>query len=545
MLPSIFYSAAATQARENIQTISVQPLDAVNNHFDTLVRFSNVINTNGGFRNLLLRRDEPNIEASLRKEMSKMYFFGDGLIETGMIVFKDNSTLTTDKTTQTDLDQIGSAWFLDYRTRDSGDTYHLEYHDGDSSPTLYYASKFSNFEDGSAVIVFRCTFLPFEAVLDAMSSAVSSLIIVDNSLSPIYPAERQQNWSRTVAVALETDGIYNETSESISMTYQTRHSDWRIILELTRDKLLSPYQGVIRMVMSAILLFFVILQAAIVVMLLHILRPVHHLSQSMQLLAEGDLTVRSDIRSGDEIEMLGNSFNLMADKLSVNMQKLVEKEKIEQQMKYSLLISQIDPHFIYNTMNSITYLARHGRNGDVINVNRNLMDMLKDRLRISADEFCDSLDREIEILKSYMIIQRYRYGDYFEVKWDIPDDLVNIQVPKNIIQPLMENALYHGLLANKDEDGALIGGLIIVAVNRVGAHIRISVSDNGKGMEAWKAEAFNKGHDAFGQLRGEHIGLKNIRERMKYLYKTDYAMEITSAPGEGTTVTVIYREGGC
>ncbi|MGI6333903.1 MAG: sensor histidine kinase [Saccharofermentanales bacterium] len=546
LLPSIFYSTAASQSSENIRTASALPIDTVNRYFDAMSQCGHAIDIDEDFCNGLADRDRPERIAGLRRKLSEMYEESAEAIEAGMIVFQDGSVLADDSITEQDLAQSRSDWVRDFRAGQHLEACHLLTREGEAEPILYYVRRYTNCENGTAGIIFRCDIKLFAKAFDPLFDHISRLTLLDRDLTPIYPDSSEPAWLTALRPVLADQSpgqsIDNETTDGITLIHHLRHSNWRVVLEVTRQELLAPYLNAIKKVMLAIVLFFIILQLAIVIILPNILRPIHHLSNSLQQIAEGDLSVRVDIKTGDEIEMLGKSFNLMAEKLSANMQQLVENEKLNQQMKYSLLISQIDPHFIYNTMNTITYLARHGRNEDVIKVNRNLMDMLKDRLRVSADEFCDTLEREIEILKSYMLIQRYRYGDYFEVKWEIPDELLQIQVPKNIIQPIMENALYHGLLVNKDEDGALIGGLITVSVQRTGPFIEICVSDNGKGMEEWKAEAFNRGEDAFGQLRGEHIGLKNIRERMQYLYKQDYSMVIASAPDEGTTVRVQYRE---
>ena len=148
----------------------------------------------------------------------------------------------------------------------------------------------------------------------------------------------------------------------------------------------------------------------------------------------------------DEIGQLESSFNKMIDDLKHSIEVIGEKEAKEQQIRFSLLVSQIDPHFIYNTINSINYLARKKRCEDIVKVNSALIAILKDRLRVNDIQITDSVANEMKIVNQYIVIEKFMYDGNLEVEWDIAPELMEEQIPKNMIQPLVENSLFHGLI---------------------------------------------------------------------------------------------------
>ncbi len=267
---------------------------------------------------------------------------------------------------------------------------------------------------------------------------------------------------------------------------------------------------------------------------------VKSISKKMKEISKGNYGARLTVNTHDEIEVLGEAFNQMADKLEKNIHELMEQERREQDMRYSLLVSQIDPHFIYNAMNTITYLASSNRPEAVIEVNRSIIGILKDRLRVGCFRVSDTLRQEIETIQNYLIIQGYRYSDLFDVRWDLDESLLDIEVPKNILQPLVENALYHGVLANKDENGDIMGGYITVSVRKDGDLLVLSVKDNGIGMPQSTIDKIMLSENGAldNNRKGEHIGLCNIFARLRYIYQDDFTFQIESQAGMGTKIEI-------
>lgn len=232
----------------------------------------------------------------------------------------------------------------------------------------------------------------------------------------------------------------------------------------------------------------------------------------MNEIAEGNLDARIEVNSTDEIGEVGASFNVMAKRLQENIVEMVEQEKREQQLKYGLMISQVDPHFIYNTMNMITYLAQKNRNEDVIAVNKAMIQILRDRLRIEVDNVYDTVEQEIKVVREYLLIQKYRYTGIFKSVIDIEAGVEPYLIAKNILQPLVENAFFHGILCNTDEEGEVIDGCITIRIRMEEDEVEIIVKDNGAGMSQDKLDELSKPQRKLSSMeRGEHIGIKNIK----------------------------------
>lgn len=311
---------------------------------------------------------------------------------------------------------------------------------------------------------------------------------------------------------------------------------WKLISYLTRDEVLSKNRSQSLMILFSVALFGIVVMIALVMIVRKFIRPLSEVSEQMRAIAQGDLKVRVMIRSQDEIGRVGEAFNIMASRLEKMIDEIVEKEKLEQTMRYSLLISQVDPHFIYNTMNTITYLAQKGRNGDVMVVNKAMIEILRDRLRIEISEVFDTVRQEVDVVKQYLLIQEYRYEGTFKVKYVVEQEAEDCLIMKNILQPLVENALAHGILGNKDENGEVLGGCICIAVSLKGETLYVEVSDNGAGMSEERLLEVMEENTRW--ERGANIGIRNIRERIRYVYHTDEHLQIHSRKGMGTTVSM-------
>ena len=329
------------------------------------------------------------------------------------------------------------------------------------------------------------------------------------------------------------EGYYRD-SDGVSAVRISEHGNWKLISRLTRKDIIANSHSVIILDELLVAVFGISVLLVMVPIVQRFTKPLSEVSRQMGEIAKGNLKARVIIRSMDEIGEVGSAFNIMSEKLMKNINKVIEKEKLEQKMRYSLLISQVDPHFIYNTMNTITYLAQKGRSEDVIAVNKAMIEILRDRLRIEISEVYDTVEQEISMVQQYLIIQNYRYEGTFRTKIEVPKELNKYLIAKNLLQPLVENALLHGILTNKDENGEVLGGCIIIKIVREEGFLIVTIQDNGSGMSEKMVDSITNQPQTM--IRGAHIGIRNIRERMKYIYKNQQKIIISSAEGEGTCV---------
>ncbi len=336
-------------------------------------------------------------------------------------------------------------------------------------------------------------------------------------------AKSNQTESKT-----QKNGVYSFVSSSIN--YKLKIVS--IVSQASMVQTLIPYiSGVV--VVLTLFLFLILVGTSQV--LKQVTKPLLLLTNSMQNASKGNLSSHVNITSNNEVGLLGSSFNKMLDDLQRDIEIIAEKEKKQQQAKYSLLVSQIDPHFIHNTINSVNYLAKKGRCEDVISMNKALISILRDRLRVNDIQITDTIANEINVLNQYILIQKYMYEGDVEIIWDVDDNLKQEQIPKNMIQPLIENALFHGLM---DEESGDFDGIIKIKIIKEEEDIKITVADNGKGMDEHVIKQVQNEQYSV-EDRGKKIGLSNIRGRLYYLYGNRKRLEIKSEKNVGTTITLL------
>lgn len=263
------------------------------------------------------------------------------------------------------------------------------------------------------------------------------------------------------------------------------------------------------------------------------LYPLKKLSSEMSAFSIGGPSPEV-ISTGDEIEELSRVFTQMVDKINEQTTALVKGEQEKAITVYKLLTTQLEPHFVYNTMNIINILARQGQTDDVIAINNALRRILRERLNSEQNVF-DEVSREVETLQQYVLIMNYRYKNAVNFDYDVDPDLQQELIVKNILQPLVENAFYHGLT---DSQGEVAGNISIMVYSQAN-QIIVEVSDDGKGFQPdklkWMQEhSFNVNRKH--QKGDSHIGLANIHARLRHVYANEFLMEVHSQPGFGSTI---------
>lgn len=262
-----------------------------------------------------------------------------------------------------------------------------------------------------------------------------------------------------------------------------------------------------------------------------LLAPLGELGETMKSVSENGQDFYSQVQTDDEIGELSDVFNDMLDELRIKNGQALEQREREQHLTYNLMVSQINSHFFYNTLSVINSLARQGRDGDVIRANNALTTIFQDCLRPQSISVGDTVAQEKSIVECYWVIESLEPANKAVLRWDIPDGLMDKRIPKNIIQPLVENALFHGL---DNADTGKKSGWIKVSMRLDGSEIVLEVSNNGAPIEPdilkrlENAEALPYG--------GSHIGLANIRRRLEMLYGNNFRLTITS--GDVTMITI-------
>ncbi len=315
-------------------------------------------------------------------------------------------------------------------------------------------------------------------------------------------------------------------------------SGWVVAGFVSGTKLMSNYVLIIGIVMLLYVLSPVLYSVFLVSTINRVLSPLKELSDVIVSCAV-DGASQVNIHSGDELEQLGNSFNHMMLEINTHFEEVKKFERQNAISQFRLLNTQIDPHFIYNTMNIISLLARQGDTGAVVEVNTTLIQILQQRLN-SKNSIFDTVEAELQTLRQYQLIMDYRYANDVTIHYEIERDVRDVRILKNILQPLVENAYFHGL---SQEDGNIKGN-IIIAMNRCGEKIVLVVSDDGRGMTPERLMQISSDSTPMEEGRRIHIGLYNIKQRLNLVYGGKHTMKIDSSPSKGTSVRITFPEKG-
>lgn len=264
---------------------------------------------------------------------------------------------------------------------------------------------------------------------------------------------------------------------------------------------------------------------------LSITHPIRKLSEVTDQVAKGDLTVRSDVRSGAEVSVLNDSLNTMIDKINELLEQVKKEQGRLRKAEFELLQSQINPHFLYNTLDTIVWLAEAGEQKKVVDMVGSLSDFFRTSLNQGKDMV--SVKEELQHSRSYLEIQQVRYQDILQYEIQVPETLFCYLIPKITIQPLVENALYHGI---KNKRGI---GKIMITGKREKDYFVLIVEDNGAGMSRERLEAVREGMNQKSQTEKDIYALYNVNERIRLNFGQKYGLSIDSVLGEGTTVQVM------
>lgn len=253
--------------------------------------------------------------------------------------------------------------------------------------------------------------------------------------------------------------------------------------------------------------------------------PLQKLKAGAEEIAGGNMNLRLHFKSEDEIGQLGNSFNYMTEQVQELLVKVDYEARMKQQYELSLLHEQVKPHFLYNSLDIIIKLSEMNRNKEARRAVRKLADYYRNSLSDSKEII--TIRQEIQIVEDYLELQRIRYNDIFTYEVDIDENIMQMLIPKLTLQPLVENAIYHGLKYKEET------GILRITGNRIEDGVMLSVMDNGAGMNEDNREAILQN-----QPEG-HFGVYSVNHRIKLFFGDQYGIVVQSEIGKGTKIDIL------
>ncbi len=302
--------------------------------------------------------------------------------------------------------------------------------------------------------------------------------------------------------------------------------NWIIIGVYPQDQLMQEQMGVALLIILIGLAIAGIGILSTMFISSLIFNPINKLQERMKRAEQGVLPAAHTAGySKDEIGSLNNSFDAMMGEIRELMNRIKNEERQKRKAELKFLQAQINPHFLYNTLDSIIWMAESNHK-DIVPMTENLAKLF--RISISGGREIVSIREEIEHVLSYLNIQKMRYASKLDFKIDVNPEIMNFQTLKLILQPIVENAIYHGIKNMRNKGNVLIKGM------RVMDSVLFQVMDDGVGIEKEKLENIL----SVNPQNKTGVGIKNVNERIKLYYGEKYGLEIHSERGIGTVVDV-------
>ncbi|MNW46995.1 Sensor histidine kinase YehU [compost metagenome] len=396
-------------------------------------------------------------------------------------------------------------------------------------------------EDIGALVIYVKPDILDQVFWDAVTLKQGDILLVNKQGNIVFDKSGKHIGERTNFPFLSDEeenngkGYYTDKylGEKSLITYLPSHNkDWYLVA-ITPSKLIASESISIRNI--AVVLVLVSLISAFLFDRFFIRRMVRSIISAvngMKRVQQGIFVpITSSVRSDDETDLLTDGFNRMSTQITELIQQVQTEQARKKEVELQALVAQINPHFIYNSLESINSMAVLQGNKDISKMVVSLGKLL--RISISENQELIPLTMELEHVRHYMDIQKYRFEDKFSYQIDIPESLKYYMTQKLIVQPIVENALYHAIEPMEES------GVISIMVHDSDRDILIDVSDNGPGFDAdTLLELWSKDRSNMKKYRENGVGLKNVHERLSIRFGSYYGIMICSSPGFGSIIRI-------
>ncbi len=399
--------------------------------------------------------------------------------------------------------------------------------------TIACRSNISCYEEEEVFVTLDLQFSSIAAYVDDVGTGTQGYtFLIDQKGRLIYHPQQQLIYvgikkEDTLQYSGRGDGVYTE-GNTLRIVHSIPQSRWRLVGVNYLDELVeTPRNAALRMIfiVGSVALILVLGVAAFAMGLVS--APIQRLVAQMHRFEQDATGFQYQPVSGtQEIAVLSDSFGHMVCRIQELIEEVKHDQETLQKTELKALQAQINPHFLYNTLDSIQWMCEVGRTTDAVQMVGALARLF--RISISRGAELIPIRRELEHAESYLIIQKFRYKDQFQYRFIVDDTLLDCLCSKITLQPIIENAILHGFGEFVD------AGEIVIEVRDDGEDIIMSVTDNGIGMEEEDCKRLLQEKED----RASGIGIKNVNDRNQIYFGEQYGLVIESEPDEGTRVTI-------
>ena len=542
----IFYSTYTKSAEEqtiedNTQLVNQVELN-LTNYLRNMMRISDSL-----YYNII--KDTDFYDETIDKEMTLLYEANkDNLVS--IACFENDGTLvaaTPVNTLKKNANITEQGWFVKALNKPENlhfSSSHVQNLFVDSNNRYYWVVSLSRSveitKDGNTsegILVVDMNFSGIERLFTKVNSGdMCYMYLMDREGEIIYHPQQNLIYSELadenneLAIQYE-DGTHEEEflgQERIVVVKTVGYTGWKIVSVIPKENLYQNWNQInsvwITVLAIGILMMIVVNQY----MSTTITRPIRKLEESVKQL-ELQYPERIYIGGSEEIRHLGKTIRSMVKQMRKLMDDVVREQEEKRKSELDALQSQINPHFLYNTLDSIVWMVESERYEEAISMVTALANLF--RISLSKGKTIITIAEEFQHAKSYSSIQKVRFKNKFEVNFLLDEELEKYPIIKLVIQPLLENAMYYGM-ETMDGDGE-----ILVTGYAKDGDIYIDVIDNGIGMPPEQVEKLLTGEN-YERKRGSGIGLRNVDQRIKLYFGEEYGLRIKSEPDVGTKITI-------
>ncbi len=338
------------------------------------------------------------------------------------------------------------------------------------------------------------------------------------------------NWRQ---VKEKESGFISNHSGNIFTVFDTLETTgWKIIAQVPSKELMQDANDIRTLIIVSVAFSIIFTITLYFFITSKLIRPIRNLKDKMKLASRGDLSVMVSHESSDEIADLGESFNAMIIKIKTLLEKSIEEQKQINIAELKSLQSQINPHFLYNTLDNIIWMAESNKSSEVIEMTKALSNFF--RITLSKGKDLITIKEEFEHIHNYLIIQEIRYRDRLEVSINCNEEILNFPILKLTLQPLIENAIYHGIKNKREKGLIIVNGDLDEDKN-----IRIDIIDNGIGIKEDDLREIQQKLSSGVPLEKNNggYGMFNVHQRIRLYYEgKEFGLSINSTYGLGTHI---------